>query len=137
MEAKDMVCIVCPLGCKLKVIKDDTTDTGYVVEGNKCFRGADYGVKELTNPTRVLTTTVVISDAPLKRLPVRTSGAIPKHLIQQAMKQINKVEVKAPIKVEQVIIKNILDTGVDVVASRSMYQNFKQEDNLKDYVVQG
>lgn len=137
MEAKDMVCIVCPLGCKLKVIKDDTTDTGYVVEGNKCFRGADYGVKELTNPTRVLTTTVIIFDAPLKRLPVRTSGAIPKHLIQQAMELINKVEVKAPIKVGQVIIKNILGTGVDVVASRSMYQSFKQEDNLKGYVVQG
>ncbi|WP_352419769.1 DUF1667 domain-containing protein [Proteiniborus sp.] len=129
MEVKDMVCIVCPLGCKLKVIKDDTSQTGYTVEGNRCFRGADYGVKELTNPTRVLTTTVIMSDAPVKRLPVRTSGAIPKHLIRQAMDIINKVEVKAPIQVGQIIIKNILDTGVDVVASKSMYQNTNMKIN--------
>lgn len=135
MEAKDMVCIVCPLGCKLKVTKDAASQAGYVVEGNKCFRGADYGVKEMTNPTRVLTTTVIMSDAPVKRLPVRTSGAIPKHLIKQAMELINKVEVKAPIKVGQVIIKNILNTGVNVVASRTMHQNSKHEDYLKDYLV--
>lgn len=137
MEVKDMICIVCPFGCKLKVIKNNTSQTGYVVEGNKCFRGADYGVKEMTNPTRVLTTTVIISDASVKRLPVRTSGTIPKHLIKKAMELTNKVEVKAPIKVGQVIIKNILDTGVDIIASRSMYQNSKYEDYLKEYLVQG
>jgi CxxC motif-containing protein len=120
MEVKDMVCIVCPLGCKLKVIKNDTSQTGYTVEGNKCFRGVDYGIKEMTNPTRVLTTTVAIFDASVKRLPVRTSGTIPKHLLKQAMELINKVEVKAPITAGQVIIKNILDTGVDIIASRSM-----------------
>jgi CxxC motif-containing protein len=137
MEVKDMICIVCPLGCKLKVSKNDTSQIGYAVEGNKCFRGMDYGIKEMTNPTRVLTTTVTISDASVKRLPVRTSGTIPKYIIEQAMEFINKVEVKAPIKVGQVIIKNILDTGVDVIASRSMYQSSKHEETLKDYLVQG
>lgn len=130
MEVKDMICIVCPLGCKLKVTKNDTSQIGYDVEGNKCFRGADYGVKEMTNPTRALTTTVIISDASIKRLPVRTSGAIPKHLIKQAMELINKAEVKAPIKVGQVIIRNILDTGVDIIASRTMYQNSEHEEIL-------
>lgn len=137
MEAKDMVCIVCPLGCKLKVIKNEGSQTVYTVEGNKCFRGADYGIKEMTNPTRVLTTTVIIYDAPLNRLPVKTSGAIPKYQIERAMEIINGVEVKAPIKAGQIIIKNILDTGVDVIASRSMYGNYKHEDYLKDYLVQG
>jgi CxxC motif-containing protein len=131
MEVKDMICIVCPLGCKLKVIKNDTSQMGYDVEGNKCFRGADYGIKEMTNPTRALTTTVIISDASVKRLPVRTSGTIPKHLIKQAMELINKAEAKAPIKVGQVIIKNILDTGVDIIASRSIYQNSGHEEILK------
>ena len=130
MEAKDMICIVWPLGCKLKVSKDDISQTGYIVEGNKCLRGVDYGIKEMTNPTRVLTTTIRVSNASLNRLPVRTLGSIPKDLIIKAMETINKVEVKAPIKVGQVIIKNILDTGVDVIASRSIYQNFKQEDYL-------
>jgi CxxC motif-containing protein len=137
MEVKDMICIVCPKGCKMQVIKTDDSQAGYHVEGNKCFRGVDYGIKEMTNPTRVLTTTIRIADGSLNRLPVRTTGAIPKHLIMQAMDLINKVEVKAPIKVGQVVIKNILDTGEDIIASRSMYQNFQQEDYLKDYLVQG
>ncbi|ABR47192.1 protein of unknown function DUF1667 [Alkaliphilus metalliredigens QYMF] len=137
MEEKDMICIVCPLGCKLKVTKSDISQTGYAVEGNKCFRGVDYGIKEMTNPTRALTTTVVISDASVKRLPVRTSGTIPKPLIKQAMVLINKVEVKAPIKVGEVIIKNILDTGVDIIASRSMCQNSEHEDLLKACFLQG
>lgn len=136
MEVKDMICIVCPKGCKLIVIKDNTSQTGYVVEGNKCLRGVDYGIKEMTNPTRVLTTTVRISDAPLNRIPVRTSGDIPKNLIMDAMELINKVEVKAPVKAGQVIIKNILETGVDIIASRSMYQSFK-EDCLKNYLAEG
>jgi CxxC motif-containing protein len=131
MEVKDMICIVCPLGCKLKVIKNDTSQMGYDVEGNKCFRGEEYGIKEMTNPTRALTTTVIISNASVKRLPVRTSGTIPKHLIKQAMELINKAEAKAPIKVGQVIIKNILDTGVDIIASRSIYQNSEHEEILK------
>jgi len=137
MEVKDMICIVCPLGCKLKVIKDDISETGYIVKGNKCLRGLDYGIKEMTNPTRVLTTTIRISDAPLNRIPVRTSGAIPKHLIFEAMKLINEAEVKAPIKVGQIIIKNILDTGVDIIASRSIYQNSEHEAYLEDYLIQG
>jgi len=133
MEVKDMVCIVCPLGCKLKVMKNDESQNGYAVKGNKCFRGANYGITEMTNPTRVLTTTVVISGATVRRLPVKTSGPIPKHLINDAMKVINKVEVKTPIKVGQAIIKNILGTGVDVVASRSMYTNSEQN-YLKDHL---
>jgi len=133
MEAKDMVCIVCPLGCKLKVMKNDSSEAGYSVEGNKCFRGANYGITEMTNPTRVLTTTVVILGSSIRRLPVKTSGPIPKHLINEAMKEINKVEVKTPIKVGQAIIKNLLDTGVDVIASRSMYIK-SEEDYLKDHL---
>jgi len=136
MEVKDMICIVCPLGCKLKVIKDDTSEAGYAVEGNKCFRGVDYGVKEMTNPTRVLTTTVSIVDASLKRLPVRTSGTIPKSLIKEAMELINKVEAKAPVKVGDVIIKDILNTGVDIIASRSMYKYSEHEDYSKHSLAQ-
>lgn len=137
MEVKNMTCIVCPLGCELKVTRDDLSQAGYIVEGNKCFRGVDYGIKEMTNPTRVLTTTVIIWNASVKRLPVRTSGAIPKHLIKEAMQLINKVEVKAPVRAGQVIISNILDTGVDIVASRSMSPNYGYKDFLKEYLAQG
>lgn len=128
MKSKDMICIVCPLGCKLKVSEGASDQGVYQIEGNKCSRGENYGLMEMTNPTRVLTTTVIISDASVKRLPVRTSGAIPKKLLKQAMELINKVEVKAPIKSGQVIISNILGTGENIIASRSMYREPSYEE---------
>jgi CxxC motif-containing protein len=97
----------------------------------------DYGIKEMTNPTRVLTSTVHISDASVKRLPVKTAGTIPKPFLKQAMEIVNQVEVKAPITVGQIIINNILDTGVDIVASRSMYKCSEQEETIKDFSIQG
>ena len=115
-----MICIVCPLGCKLTITQGAVNKEGYEISGNKCSRGLDYAVEEMTNPTRVLTTTVKINNAHLDRLPIRTKGSIPKSHIFKIMKVINKVEVTAPVTMGQVIIKNILGTGVDVIASRSM-----------------
>jgi CxxC motif-containing protein len=111
-----LICIGCPLGCRLTVTEKD----GWRVEGNTCKRGAVYAVKELTNPTRVLPTTVKIKDGFLKRLPVRTAAPLPKNKIFEAMQVINRVEVEAPVKMGDVIIENILGTGVNVIASRSM-----------------
>ncbi|WDV46486.1 DUF1667 domain-containing protein [Clostridiaceae bacterium M8S5] len=114
---KEMICIVCPMGCHINVEKSGDE---YVVTGNKCPRGKTYGIKELTNPTRVLTTTVKIKGGLLNRLPVKTVDAVPKELLSECMKVINNVEVTSPIKVGDIIVKDILGTGVNVVASRSM-----------------
>ncbi len=116
----DLVCIVCPMGCRLTLTKDESTPKGYVVEGNICKRGEDYAIKEMTNPTRMLPTTVKIKDGFISRLPVRTTEAIPKELIFKAMEEINSKEVQAPVSCGDVIIKNILDTGADIIATRSM-----------------
>lgn len=120
MEKRDLVCIVCPVGCRLTLTKDDSAEGGYLVEGNKCKRGVTYGIKELTNPTRVLTSTVKIKNGLFSRLPVKTDGSVPKELIFECMQLINRVEVASPVEVGDVIIENILNTGVDVVSSRSM-----------------
>lgn len=120
MSQKEMICIVCPMGCHLTVIEDESSESGYRVEGNQCKRGAVYGVNEQTNPTRVIPTTVKIENGILNRLPVKTAAPVPKHLIFECMKEINKVTVKAPIKTGDIIIENILGTGVNVVATRSM-----------------
>lgn len=130
MEKKEMICIVCPVGCHMEVVKDGTTEEGYKVSGNQCLRGKVYGVKEMKNPTRVLTTTVKITEGKLPRLPVTTKGPIPKDMIMEAMKVINQVEVKAPVAVGKIVIKNLLDTGVDVVATRSMEKD-RTEDAQK------
>ena len=112
----ELICIVCPQGCHLKVDEEN----GYDVKGNSCPRGAEYGKKELVNPTRVITTTVAIEGGIYRRIPVKTAGDIPKGMIFEIMDEINKVVVKAPIKVGDVIIENVLGTGVNVVSAKTM-----------------
>ncbi len=122
-EKKEMVCIVCPVGCRMTLEcmnEDNKTENAFSVSGNKCKRGNDYAIKEMTAPTRMLPTTVKIQNGTLNRLPVRTQNPVPKDLIFDCMKVINKVEVQAPISVGDVVISNILGTGVDVIATRSM-----------------
>jgi len=119
-EAREIICIICPVGCRMTAVRDKSSPSGFLVSENQCKKGEIYGIKELTNPTRVLTTTVKIKPGIYNRLPVRINGAIPKNKIFTCMKVINKVEVKAPIKIGSVIIKNILNTGCDLIASRSM-----------------
>lgn len=118
MEKHKLICINCPMGCRLEVTQ--TENGGWLVEGNQCKRGTAYAIKELTEPTRVLTSTVVIKNGFLSRLPVRTQTAIPKEKIYEAMDVINKIVVTSPVNVGDVIIENILGTGVNVIASRSM-----------------
>lgn len=121
-EKKEMVCIVCPVGCRLTVecMKEFLVEDAYSITGNKCKRGVDYAVKEMTSPTRMLPTTIKIEMGILNRLPVRTRNPIPKELIFDCMDVINKVKVEAPISMGDVVISNILGTGVDVIATRSM-----------------
>ncbi|TCO75183.1 DUF1667 domain-containing protein [Marinisporobacter balticus] len=117
MDKKEIICIVCPIGCRLTVSKDKDE---YKVTGNSCKRGETYGIKEMTNPTRVIPTTVKIKNGFLKRLPVKTNGSVPKELIFKCMEIMNHVEVEAPVKMGDVIIYNILEIGIDVVATKTM-----------------
>ena len=110
----EMICIACPVGCHLTVFDDLT------VKGHKCERGKEYGIKELTNPTRIVTSTVKIIGAHKGRIPVRTENDIPKELIYKVMDVINAVVVDAPVHMGDIIVENILGTGVNVIASRSM-----------------
>ncbi|MEG2786626.1 MAG: DUF1667 domain-containing protein [Romboutsia sp.] len=114
---KNVTCTVCPMGCALVVSK---VDGEYKVEGNTCKRGAKYGVEEVTNPRRVITTTVKLSGSYLNLLPVKTNDSIPKELMFDIMKLLDRVEVSAPVSVGDVIIKDVLGTGVDVVSAKSM-----------------
>jgi CxxC motif-containing protein len=90
------------------------------VSGNQCKRGVDYAIEEYRNPTRMLTTTMKLVHLRHKRLPVHSSAPLPKALLFDAMDVINERSVKAPVHTGQVLIPNILDTGVDICASRDM-----------------
>ena len=76
---KDLICIMCPKGCHLKVDEEH----GYTVTGNRCPRGAEYGHNELKNPTRVITSTVRLRSKSACRLPVKTDGQIPKYMMEE------------------------------------------------------
>ena len=112
---KELICICCPRGCHLKVNIEENK-----VTGNSCKRGESYGLNEVTNPVRVVTTTVKINNGEFNVLPVKTNGEVPKGLIFECMNVIKKVEVNAPIKIGDVIVENILDTGIDIVSCRNL-----------------
>jgi CxxC motif-containing protein len=117
---RDLICIVCPMGCRCSIEEDATAPKGYKVSGITCKRGEDYAIKEITEPTRMLTSTVRIQGARLPRLPVRTSGAIPKERIYDCMALINALQVEHPVTMGQVLIKDLFGTGVNLIASRSL-----------------
>ncbi|MFZ5351564.1 MAG: DUF1667 domain-containing protein [Bacillota bacterium] len=117
---KQVICIVCPMGCHVDISEDGNASEGYYTTGNKCIKGKEYAINELKNPTRILTSTVRIDSEKLKRLPVKTKSPIPKDKLFECMKEINRVRVKAPVRMGDVIIENLLGTGVDLVASRSL-----------------
>lgn len=116
-EVREMVCIVCPVGCHMKV----TMDKGQVtkVEGNSCKRGIGYAEAEYTHPTRTLTTTIRVKNGEVPMISVKTDEPVPKSLLKACMKVINEVKIEAPISVGDKIIENILDTGSNIVATRN------------------
>ncbi len=117
-DVKEIICIICPNSCKLHVFKDEKGEVQ--VEGYGCTRGIQYGKDEYTAPKRTLITTVKIEDGDLPVLPIRSKEGIPKEKLFEAMKVANHVTIKAPIKMGDVVIPNLLGLGIEVIASRSM-----------------
>ena len=111
---KELICIICPRGCRLKV--DDNLN----VTGNLCPRGIIYAKTEMTNPTRVITSTVKINSKNAVRLSVKTSQAVPKGKMFECMRELDKVMVEAPVHIGDVVLANICDTGVDVIATKDI-----------------
>jgi len=112
---KEMICIVCPRGCHLKV--DEQT---LEVTGNFCPRGAEYGKNEVTHPMRTLTGSVAIVGGMHARLPVRTDRPIPKEKMFEVMNALHSFTATAPVARGQVLIENVCSTGADIIASRDM-----------------
>ena len=109
----ELICIVCPKGCNLKVDEEN----GYAVTGNSCEKGAAYGKKELTNPTRVVTSTVRVEGSEKRRVSVKTSRDIPKGKMMEAVALLDSVTLTTPVHIGDVVLENILDTGADFVAT--------------------
>ena len=113
---RELTCIVCPIGCQLSV----TLENGIVTEvtGNTCPRGKQYAIDECTNPVRTITTTARTSNGGV--IPVKTAAPIPKELMFDCMKEIDRSVVTLPAKIGDMVIENLLGTGVDVIVTANM-----------------
>jgi CxxC motif-containing protein len=119
INEKNFTCIMCPLGCEVTVKSDESGQITEVL-GNQCIKGEKYAKDEFSHPLRVLTSTVAIEGAKFSRLPVRTSYLVPKDRMLDCMKEIQNIRVKAPVKLGDKMIENILGLNVDVVATRDL-----------------
>lgn len=118
MDIKDLICIGCPLGCAL--IVELNGDEVIRVTGNTCKIGENYGKKECTNPTRIVTSSVLVSGGKSKILSVKTDGDIPKAMISDCINALRGVIINAPINIGDVIIENILNTGINIISTKNI-----------------
>lgn len=116
MEKRELTCIGCPMGCALTV----SLEAGKVVsvEGYTCKRGRDYGEKECTNPMRTVTSSVPVTGGAIAMVSVKTASDIPKGKIQECMEAIHTATAQAPVHLGDVILTNIADTGVNLIATK-------------------
>jgi CxxC motif-containing protein len=116
-EQIKILCITCPKGCSLEVTRDGNT----IVEVKSgCKRGHEYAERELTDPRRMVASTVRVKHGSHSLLPVYTAAPFPKGKIPLLMQTLREVEVTPPITMGMVVVANVLDSGIDILASRDM-----------------
>lgn len=114
----ELTCIGCPIGCSLNVEmigRDVINVTGY-----SCKKGKEYAQKEVTNPTRILTSVVRVNGGDMPVVSIKTENDVPKYKIEECIKSLKNVEVDAPIKIGDVLLQNVAETGVNIVATRNI-----------------
>lgn len=121
----ELVCIICPKGCRL------TVDDSLHVSGHSCPRGEIYGKGEASHPVRVVTSTVRVAEGMYRRCPVKTNRAIPKEMVIKAVELLDKVCIRAPVDIGQIIIQNVLGTGADFIATRKISAAYEEMENEK------
>ncbi|MFP4394947.1 MAG: DUF1667 domain-containing protein [Anaerolineales bacterium] len=113
-----MICITCPVGCTLEVTHEGKTLLN--VEGNTCPRGEKYAKEELTDPRRMVATTVKVKGGLHPLVPVYTQAPVPKPRIFELLSKIRQVEIDAPVEINQIVLEDPLGEGVPVIASRDL-----------------
>ena len=118
---KNLTCIECPKSCALTV---DIENCRVVkVEGGKCPKGEEYAISEIESPQRILTSVLACRGLALRMVPVRTDRPIPKARVLEAASQIRKIKLERPVKLGEVIVRDFLGLGVNLIAARDCYEN--------------
>lgn len=118
MDARELICIGCPMGCNLEVEIEGKEVTKVI--GNICPRGKAYAEKECTNPTRIVTSSVSVEDGEFTVVPVKTEGDIPKDKIFECVKALKGLAIKAPVNIGDIVLKDFAGTGVNVIATKKI-----------------
>ena len=117
-ETRELICINCPLGCGLIVtIKDGEVEK---VQGNTCPKGEAYGKKEVTNPTRIVTSILKVTGGVLPVVSVKSASDIPKEKIMDCARVLEQVEVQAPVSIGDVVLEDVCGTGVPMIATKNV-----------------
>lgn len=111
-NVKELTCIICPMGCALRVEGDQVT-------GNQCPRGRDYALAECAHPTRTLTTTIRVGNRRDEMVSVKSSAPLPKEKLMEVMARVRRTRAQAPIAMGQALIKEVWP-GVDMVATQEI-----------------
>lgn len=119
MDVKNFTCISCPMGCRLMVF-EDTEDNELKVTGNRCKRGITFAKDEFYSPKRIITTVLSMEDDDKEFLPVISDGGVPREKVWDCIHFLQEIQVKKPILAGEIIIRNILDTNVNIIASKSI-----------------
>lgn len=116
-KSMEIICVACPKGCRLKV---DRQDGDFLVSNADCKRGKDYAVGEITDPRRMVASTVRVENGLHPLVPVYTESPFPKGMIMDLLDDIRQIKLQAPVKGGQIVIKNALGTGINIIASRDL-----------------
>ncbi len=114
-EVKELTCICCPIGCSITVEMDGKEVKS--VSGNNCPRGDAYARKELTAPSRIVTSTVKVTGGDRPVVSVKTASDVPKEKIMDVIREISKVELQAPVHIGDVVVPHVAGTDADIVAT--------------------
>lgn len=114
---KDIRCIICPTGCLVHV---ENVNGELIIEGHSCKRGEEYAREEFISPKRILTTTMRVENGFLPLIPVRSDKPIPKDKLENTLKEIAKTKTIAPIKMGDILLKNVLELEINIIASRDL-----------------
>lgn len=117
---KELTCIGCPLGCALTA---KIENENIIVTGNTCPKGADYAKKELTDPRRIVTSTVLVENGILPVVSVKTESDIPKNKIFDCINELAKIKINAPVKIGDIVCENVANTGVRILATQNISVN--------------
>ena len=116
-EQIELICVNCPKGCKLDIVREGDT---FIQITAGCKRGKDYARQELTDPRRMVASTVKVKGGIHPLVPVATSAPFPKPRIQELLTELRKVEIEAPVKMGQAVLSSVLGTEIDIITSRAM-----------------